>query len=552
MKLSEITAIQRYYQQNPQRLQHLGISGPAKSEYEVPREKSAQLSRKLKNLEAALAERWKSMANLKINGRPLLSFGWDNKSFEIDYWARYDIEKARTFDELLKRTDIEIDDSESAAQLRDVYPRIRADYIKLKKAKEAAATYASSLHSKMSVRSGVSEKDYVAAMEWIKHYTSHSGKKIPKEIYDTLQKLTVNPRELPRYVYRGMFFDGAKINDRDKFLKKWYPGSRPGMRFTKASSWSSSIGVATQFMDAQDKVKDQKNGFALLLRKEITDPKQVIADLRNLPTATFWNQQEILLDPGVNDYEVFHMLPYEDYRAAGKTWQESDLARFQAQHKAPAAGGFGFSQREMLLQFYFQLPELQISSSVKERWRTYTKLTAAAVKKQEGILGKYNEEFESKLEDLLFPLYLAATSIIDIFEVQPVEPVNKNSLSVQINASLPERTKNSTNALIPLIKQVTGLEEWTSTEMGYFNRIRMDAILTQTSTDANRIDFAFSNISNMRISGSYDALPKEKIVLQIQDLLQNSTQVQQSLISLFKKSLETQNSKGTTAKFKVV
>ena len=165
---------------------------------------------------------------------------------------------------------------------------------------------------------GLSTRDVEVAMSHIKNWTSMSRKKLDPSVFNLLQKISVSDNLLPKYVYRGIFYDGAKIKDLDKWSKKWYPGAKPGASQGKATSWSVDRGTAISFMNDQDFIKDRDNGYYMLLKWKV-DPKLVICDLRNLPVDhTFWNQQEIIVSPEATDYEIDTMIPgkegYEVYK----------------------------------------------------------------------------------------------------------------------------------------------------------------------------------------------------------------------------------------------
>jgi hypothetical protein len=159
------------------------------------------------------------------------------------------------------------------------------------------------------LKMGLSMKDLEVAMSHVENWTSMSRKKLDPSIWPLLQKLSVDSSSLPKVIYRGIFIDGAKIKDQAKFLKQWFPGSKPGVSQGKATSWSVDKGTAAEFMTDQDFIKDAKGGYYVLLRWKV-DPAKVIADLRNLPVDhKFWNQQELIVDPAARDYEVDAMIP---------------------------------------------------------------------------------------------------------------------------------------------------------------------------------------------------------------------------------------------------
>jgi hypothetical protein len=189
---------------------------------------------------------------------------------------------------------------------------------------------------------GLSMKDLQVAMSHVENWTSMSRKKLDPSVWPLLQKLSVDSSSLPKVIYRGIFIDGAKIKDEAKFLKQWFPGSKPGVSQGKATSWSVDRGTAAEFMTDQDFVKDSKGGYYVLLRWTV-DPAKVVADLRNLPVDhKFWNQQELIVDPAARDYEVDTMIPgsggYEAHREFTKTIKGGQ-------------GAYGRSKSEFALNF---------------------------------------------------------------------------------------------------------------------------------------------------------------------------------------------------------
>ena len=179
-------------------------------------------------------------------------------------------------------------------------------YIKAEKGvrgSEPSRVYLGKFEKEM-MKMGLSPQDVQVAMSHITDWTSMSRKKLDPSVWPLLQKISVDPSSLPKTVYRGIYIDGAKIKDEAKFLSKWKQGSKPGESQKKATSWSVDRGTAAGFMQPQDFIKDLGGGYFVLLKWTV-DPKKVIADLRNLPVDhKFWNQQELIVSPDAQDYEV--------------------------------------------------------------------------------------------------------------------------------------------------------------------------------------------------------------------------------------------------------
>lgn len=214
----------------------------------------------------------------------------------------------------------------------------------LKKKKEYYTNVALMRAKKFAKRKQINFSDLTALLAWISHFRSKSYRKIPKDIWDALHYITVDPNELPKTVYRGLFYDGDKIKDKEAFLKKWAKGSKPGVNSRKASSWTSNIEVAKNFMISQDQVKDHKNGYHVLLKYDIQSPKDVIADFRYFDWMAFWNQQEVLLSPDAKDYEVVEIFPYTSYDEKDKPYHKY----LKSGIKKSFSGSMGHTFKELI------------------------------------------------------------------------------------------------------------------------------------------------------------------------------------------------------------
>jgi hypothetical protein len=214
---------------------------------------------------------------------------------------------------------------------------------------------------------GLSERDVYIAMTYVKEWTSMSRKRLDPTVWPLLQKISVDSKLLPKYAYRGIFYDGAKIKDPVKWAKQWYPGAKPGVSQGKATSWTIDRGTAISFMTDQDFIKDRDGGYYMLLKIEL-DPKTVICDLRNLPVDhTFWNQQELIISPEARNYEVDTMIPgkegYEIYR--------------QFCNENPGGQGAMGSTRAMTAARFLLSPFDQVSISDRMEMKKICKMTVA-------------------------------------------------------------------------------------------------------------------------------------------------------------------------------
>jgi hypothetical protein len=218
---------------------------------------------------------------------------------------------------------------------------------------------------------GLSTNDVKVAMTYIKEWTSMSRKKLDPSVWELLNKISVDEKLLPQYVYRGIFYDGAKIKDPVKWKEKWYPGSQPGVSQGKATSWTIDRKTAMGFMTDQDFIKDRDNGYYMLLKWKV-DPKLVIADLRNLPVDhTFWNQQEIIVSPEAKDYEVDSMVPgTEGYEGLKKFQNESPGGQ----------GAYGQTKSDFALSF-MSSPYETLSPGTRMEFKQISKMTLGEYRK---------------------------------------------------------------------------------------------------------------------------------------------------------------------------
>lgn len=163
------------------------------------------------------------------------------------------------------------------------------------------ANHKQSFINQIEAETGIKMSSLVTGFEWIHRYRTMSGRIIDKSVYPFLHALTVNKgKKLPKKVYRGLFMDGEKFLKMKPNVQDTYKvGNEIKLNNSKATSWSTSKGVAVQFMEAQDKVKNREDGFGLLVSYEIQSEEDVIADFRVLPDMRFFNQQEILISPTV-------------------------------------------------------------------------------------------------------------------------------------------------------------------------------------------------------------------------------------------------------------
>lgn len=218
---------------------------------------------------------------------------------------------------------------------------------------------------------GLSVNDVQVAMSYVKEWTSMSRKKLDPSVWDLLNKISVDEKNLPQYAYRGIFYDGSKIKDLDKWKEKWYPGSQPGVSQGKATSWTIDRGTASGFMTDQDFIKDRDGGYYMLLKWKV-DPKLVIADLRNVPVDhTFWNQQELIISPEAKNYEVDTMIPGSEGYDAYREFVKSNKG---------GQGAYGRTKADFALDF-MSSPYETLSPGTRMEFKQISKMTLGEYRK---------------------------------------------------------------------------------------------------------------------------------------------------------------------------
>lgn len=384
--LNEENRLAAYYREHPDKVQKFGdMALPARSDefgewLERTYERQNPVKEKANEYREEL-KKWLESNGMAEQMRSIKTFGgrsdtynvlWDylidSYSYRFETFEIYKLpwEKAKS-DKAFKYVD-----QPALAWLAKNWDTIRDRLYRLRRLEYETKNWVQNRIAKEARMRGLTARDYDAAIGWIQRYTSSSRKQLPKEIWPALKSLTVDVNELPEYVYRGIFVDGAKVKDREKFLKKWKVGSMPGSSQGKATSWSSSKDVAAQFMVAQDFIKNEKEGFHVLFRWKV-DPQYVIADLRNI-NGTFWNQQELIVDPAAKDYTIEAIFAPEPDKKHG----ESSADRFMDQNSSHNGGAWGMSRDEMMLRL-FDNWDIDVPRNLKYEWKTMKDWTVGEV-----------------------------------------------------------------------------------------------------------------------------------------------------------------------------
>ena len=379
MKLHELNRAEKWAQENPDRLKSWGLEPKEKKEPDGQfkawdYEASDVVKQAVQKFEAKWGKRvpgiilvqgkyWGAdapISNPFADTDPGDLFGWRPGSNRIPIWKNWDVSHyiedfVRWGDrqswqidgekeQLIKRAGW--DDNPKLAQfvesdwfdewindVKGVYKKFKHIYRSDRGIKKQAAAR------------GINPVDYEAGLQEIERFTTKSYRNIQKKWWPLLQAMTVDANDLPKVIYRGMFYDGKDIKDREEFMKKWHPGSKPKLRQKKASSWSADPATAVHFMDSQDHVKDSEGGFHILMKYEITDPSLVIADLRKVPAHGFYNQMEIVLNPMAKEYEVVKIFPYQK----NVKYDKQKLRDVEKEYPATMmSGGYGREEAEFI------------------------------------------------------------------------------------------------------------------------------------------------------------------------------------------------------------
>jgi hypothetical protein len=325
-------------------------------------------------------------------------------------------------DEYGKRPPIDEEYPEFAKFLEDNFREVQRVIGVLEDAKEGIEGSALKGVQNRFMKMGLSVRDVEVAMTHVQNWTSMSRKKLPPEVWPLLQKISVDSSMLPTTIYRGIFIDGSKIKDEAKFLKQWYPGSKPGKSQGKATSWSVDRGTAADFMTVQDFIKNEEKGYYVLLKWTV-DPKYVIADLRNLPVDhTFWNQQEIIVDPAATDYEVDTIIP----GSAGSNSHREFTDTIKS-----GQGSYGITKANFALNF-LNTPYETLSPHERMHFKRAAKMTVKEFMQEYPRASIVGWSSGPSIEGLAMPIYnYLAKHVTDNLVIEKVER-NRAEFSIVI------------------------------------------------------------------------------------------------------------------------
>ena len=544
--INEVSKIRNFYQTNPDQIKKFNVPSPPKEAMEKVKssKKEYEISARQHIIAQKFKNKWLSILPETLKKKLFTDSPSEVINFSYNFaieLSNGDVEKFLNYRGGSIREEL---DDESINFLKLYYTSLYNDLMKLEKSRSQLSSSSSMIFDKRAQEHGMTSNDYYRTLGWIIYHTSSSFRKLPKEVWSAIHHLTVNPASLPKTVYRGMFIDGNKIKDLEKWKTKWSVGSKPRAKPSKAASWSTSIGVATQFMEAQDQIKNKKEGYAVLLKYDITDPAVVIGDLRALPDLAYWNQMEIILSSDAIEYEVAAVIPYEDYYAMKIKWDETTLKKLQNQHSAPAAGYFGVNKDDLITHYFFDINRLQIPNNIKEQWRTLSNKTLREVIDKT----KYTPRGEVQdLYDLAFPLYCLLYKVNHKFANgvslgnAKTEVLDKNSVTIPLITPFFEHTYSQSSTTIlknPHIKTIMqhlnpkfdtekALERYRETMDYVYPKLIIDTKITLIDDSYNNMTFKFDNINPIRLDIPIDS---SKIVFKLKDLIKNNDTVRKAAV----------------------
>ena len=168
---------------------------------------------------------------------------------------------------------------------------------------------------KAEAKLGIKWNDIVEGFKYIDYFRGMSQRKLPKNVWPFLHAITVKMnKKLPKTIYRGIFLDGKDV-DKDQ---DYSVGNKIKLNNKKATSWSTSIGQAIKFSGSQGFIKDEENGYQLVIKYDIQNKEDIIADFRVFQNMDFYNQQEIVLSPKVKYGVIVYSKQGDDYETSIK------------------------------------------------------------------------------------------------------------------------------------------------------------------------------------------------------------------------------------------
>jgi hypothetical protein len=401
---------------------------------------------------------------------------------EWDYEGIKLIAKFPTYQELLDNRKNYLPRNEQGQEWMDYadHEFMSANYNKIRRISRSAIAKSQGLRDirkkryiKAMYKLGLDPDDVSAAMAWVDYYVSASYRKLPADVFKTLQQLSVDPNRLPKYIYRGLFYDGAKIKDQEKFLSKWKEGSMPKEALRKATSFSGDKGTAASFMINQDKVKDAKSGYHILLKWKVR-PEDVVADLRNLPVDNrFWNQHEFIVHPDVKDYVVDKLIPYGE-STDSTPYSELPYPKYQDTIKG-GAGAAGLSKSNTLRSFLLS-PYDKYSTNEKIAYKQLYDMTVQEAQKEYAMFNEYYGEVFQAIKNVVLPVYVVGNALVfrggrkDFTFVKRSTGSTRNTLEFQIFLELDYYSSDNSTELFG--SEVTAMLQRNYIDSGKFKTMR--------------------------------------------------------------------------------
>ena len=249
---------------------------------------------------------------------------------------------------------------------------------------------------KMAIHKGLNPNQILYAMNQLLDYV-FINTYIQENLWEALHDFTVDPKKLPKKIYRGIFIEvddspgfSHHMSTR-KFLSKWKIGLPPPHDTDNPTSWSMNKDVALTF--ARQVAYDDKDGYHVIMEHDLKDPSMVLADTRQIPFSYNWAELEIVMKPGLENVKVAKIMP------AGSADMEDmvDKQKWNIEH-ARSSHMIG-----ILADEFFRLSELQ-RDLPKEAIMMFKKIHSMTVAQAEQT---FNTRFKLSdwFQDVRFPLY---------------------------------------------------------------------------------------------------------------------------------------------------
>lgn len=506
--LTELSAIDKYYKNNPEKL--INFDGELSFDsvtqdiidYIVASgeiEASDGYTDTLKQLEKKLSSKYDSKIKIRYgNTRDIIYTVYrhsktafksnDNSiSFILNNWKNITDEVAKAYKSYSDAESYE-ENSKVIDELlndKDLKEYVRLSILKTYRVEMAI--------QKMATRAGMTLGAFLKAVEEIKRLQSKSYQRMSAAHKKVIKALTVDKNNLPKTIWRGFFFDGAKIKNKTTFLKKWAEGNKPKVAFTKETSWSKSKQTAIEFMMDQDRVKGREDGFHILIRYDNPTYEDIAADLSNFTLSQFYNQREVMLNTSAKEYTVEKVIPYEKWEKD----KESEYSKYRSTNDGEFGSGTWGLRKVDLIGNVFRANKANLKQSEK------VEVVNIINKQLKDVSRKYTSNFSEYLLDVAkeakFPLVLFTVRELDLgYKLGKIAGVKYGSATVE-DREFSEDTSRTTyklpsdgETIKKILSPLNSLISQESPEQKSLVPEDFEIKVTVTQTQASFYKFAFN------------------------------------------------------------